>query len=1033
MPRQAGIELASEHGIRTTTWQCSAVKPFAAGALVLCLAAGAARAVSPAESVRLKIAAFEAMPCRANLLSNPSFEQIDANGTPSGWQWDRRNTDATCVADRTVSHSGRQAIRMTNGTTFGPDVYGMLWRARPVRLTEGKYYTMSAWIKSDGPAGADLIGGGEWRYRASVGAGGGQWRRIWSTFTAGPKDRDFILRITTEHPTRATWIDDVKLEEGTTPTFDLPPAGEHARAVVDAEEREMTALGDRPFSVAFSLINSRAMAGTLNVTLSTGESLHQQINLGAGAWHLAVKGETTLPHDAPRTITLRLEQSGKEIARADAQLRFYSAGNALKRLDVLSRHLPALKKDLETIDARGQDVSYPRITLTVLENFVGYAKEDAERGQVKRSLEQIGDLEPMAARLRGELREPLAGRRQFAAVPRWTGTKRPAVKGSSFVAPVRLPGGMVVERPVFFNGYGHFGQVVADMEKWPRYGTNIVQIEFGPRRVFPQEGVTSDAPMCETLGTLDRAQKAGVAVCLLISPHYFPQWAMAKWPQLHKRREGFLQYCLHAPESRELLRRFIAVAIRPLKDHPALHSICLSNEPVNEEEPCEEAKKLWSAWLEKRHGSVAVLNARWGSTFASLAQAPLPDPFARRPAKPVWMDYIRFNQEFFADWHKMLADAVHEVAPGLPVHAKAMTWTLVSGGDIHFGVDATLFGRFSNINGNDSINFYNFDQGEFAQDWLPNAMGYTLQRSALDAPVFNTENHVIVDRERRYVPASQIRAALWQEAIYGQSANTIWVWERCFDRKSDFAGSIMHRPACAEAVGRVNCDLNRAALEVTALQQARPQVLLVQSVTASVWDADAYGDCLSKLFTALSFTGLTPGFVTERQLEAGLVPAAAVVCVPAIGHFSDAALATLRKFQGRLVFVGQDDPMTHDEYGKARGPALSGEKISTNGRVVAAKDLWTQLLAKLPRWNLRPHVELRGADQKPVWGVEWRIAKTAQGLVVNLCNYRPVPLGVTLVRAGKALSARDVLSGDRIAGPLTLQPLEVRLLRLNSK
>jgi hypothetical protein len=981
----------------------------------------------------LKIAAFEAMPCRANLLSNPSFEQIDANGTPSGWQWDRRNTDATCVADRTVSHSGRQAIRMTNGTTFGPDVYGMLWRARPVRLTEGKYYTMSAWIKSDGPAGADLIGGGEWRYRASVGAGGGQWRRIWSTFTAGPKDRDFILRITTEHPTRATWIDDVKLEEGTTPTFDLPPAGEHARAVVDAEEREMTALGDRPFSVAFSLINSRAMAGTLNVTLSTGESLHQQINLGAGAWRLAVKGETTLPHDAPRTITLRLEQSGKEIARADAQLRFYSAGNALKRLDVLSRHLPALKKDLETIDARGQDVSYPRITLTVLENFVGYAKEDAERGQVKRSLEQIGDLEPMAARLRGELREPLAGRRQFAAVPRWTGTKRPAVKGSSFVAPVRLPGGMVVERPVFFNGYGHFGQVVADMEKWPRYGTNIVQIEFGPRRVFPQEGVTSDAPMCETLGTLDRAQKAGVAVCLLISPHYFPQWAMAKWPQLHKRREGFLQYCLHAPESRELLRRFIAVAIRPLKDHPALHSICLSNEPVNEEEPCEEAKKLWSAWLEKRHGSVAVLNARWGSMFASLAQAPLPDPFARRPAKPVWMDYIRFNQEFFADWHKMLADAVHEVAPGLPVHAKAMTWTLVSGGDIHFGVDATLFGRFSNINGNDSINFYNFDQGEFAQDWLPNAMGYTLQRSALDAPVFNTENHVIVDRERRYVPASQIRAALWQEAIYGQSANTIWVWERCFDRKSDFAGSIMHRPACAEAVGRVNCDLNRAALEVTALQQARPQVLLVQSVTASVWDADAYGDCLSKLFTALSFTGLTPGFVTERQLEAGLVPAAAVVCVPAIGHFSDAALATLRKFQGRLVFVGQDDPMTHDEYGKARGPALSGEKISTNGRVVAAKDLWTQLLAKLPRWNLRPHVELRGADQKPVWGVEWRIAKTAQGLVVNLCNYRPVPLGVTLVRAGKALSARDVLSGDRIAGPLTLQPLEVRLLRLNSK
>ena len=43
--------------------------------------------------------------------------------------------------------------------------------------------------------------------------------------------------------------------------------------------------------------------------------------------------------------------------------------------------------------------------------------------------------------------------------------------------------------------------------------------------------------MREMLHTLDRAQKAGVAVCLLISPHYFPHWALAKWPQLQRRRQ----------------------------------------------------------------------------------------------------------------------------------------------------------------------------------------------------------------------------------------------------------------------------------------------------------------------------------------------------------------------------------------------------------------------------------------------------------------------------------------------------------------
>ena len=196
-------------------------------------------------------------------------------------------------------------------------------------------------------------------------------------------------------------------------------------------------------------------------------------------------------------------------------------------------------------------------------------------------------------------------------------------------------------------------------------------------------------------------------------------------------------------------------------------------------------------------------------------------------------------------------------------------------------------------------------EGEFAKDWLPNAMGYTLQRSVLDAPVFNSENHVIIDRETHYIPADQVRCSLWQGAIYGQGATAIWVWERTFDPKSDLFGSIMHRPGCAEAVGRANCDLNRAALEVTALQQAPPQVLVVQSVTASVWDGDVYDDCLRKLFTAFSFTGLKPGFVTERQLEEGLVPAAPVLCLPAISHFSDAALDDASPLQGPAGLRGQ--------------------------------------------------------------------------------------------------------------------------------
>jgi hypothetical protein len=973
---------------------------------------------------------LEPFSCQTNLLSNPGFEEMEANGTPKGWNWDRRNTDAVCLTDRSQAHHGQQSLFLTNGTAFGAHVYGTLWRAQPTRLTQGKTYTMSAWIKSDAPGIVSLIGGADWQFRSQATATHGKWHRMARSFTAGPEDCDFILRINTESVTGGVWLDDVKLEEGSAATIDPNEPSESAPISLDMEESDLAIQGDGAFNLDFAMANCRAVTGAWAVALSSGETWQQPANIATGAWRVRVKGDAFCAHDAPRTLTLRLQEQGKDKAVAEATLRFYSSSNALYRLQALKSRVSALQTHLRTVQERGQDTSYPRVTATVLENFVDYAGEDARQGEVQRSLEQVGDMENMTGRLERELKEALAGQRQFASVPRWTGDKRPKIKSSSFLAPVRMPDGATVERPVFFNGYGHFNRVVSDMEKWPNYGANIIQVEIGPSVIFTEEGRTNEAPVRALLQTLDRAQKSGVAVCLLISPHYLPDWALKKWPNLVKHRDGFLQYCLHAPEGRELLRRFIATLIPPIKDHPALHSICLSNEPVNQEEPCEPARLQWQTWLEKRHGNVASLNSLCGSNFTAFAEVPLPNPFESHPAQAIWMDYIRFNQEFFAGWHQMLADAVHEVAPELPVHAKAMTWTMTSAIEVQRGVEATLFGRFSNINGNDAANMFNYGDEEFAQGWVGNAMGHDLQRSILDAPVFNTENHLITDRDTRPVPAAHIRSALWQAAAHGQSASTIWVWERTFDPKSDFADSIMHRPACAEAVGIVNHDLNRAALEITAIQQTPPQALLLQSVTASVWEAGRYSECLEKLYTALSFTGLKLGFITERQLESGVLPEASAVFVPGITHLSGAALASLRQFKGRLVFIGDNDLLTRDEYGRSAGSTLSGEKIVFNSGSTSARDLHKQLVTRLSAWNLRPDVTVLGTDQQPAWGVEWRSAETRDGLVVNLCNYSKEPATVTLNRNGQVTAGRDVLTGDRINSSLTLSPLEVRLLRL---
>jgi len=1169
-----------------------------------------------AQSLRLTEVTLTPMLVRPNLVANFSFEDVQTDGMPTGWVWDKRNTDATCTVDETQAHSGKRSLKFTNGTPFGAHVYGTLWTAKPIKLKPNKPYTLSAYIKSDDPAIAWVGGGHDWQFRLHFPPTGGKWRRVWMTFTPSEQDAEFVLRVVTESPTKGFWLDDVKLEEGNEPTI-CEPADE--QWLFEPLHSEQLIEGDGVFEIVFNLFAPKSVPklsvnGSMEfasmVAVMGGmpfpplpSPVKRTISLERGAWNLVVTGEAREVDEIPRVMEVLLLIGTKPIARADTVVFYYSPSNAQKRLSRLREKLNEFKRLLDEVRAKGYDIAYPLVTFTVLENFINYAEEDLRhqvakgwqwwinqnadarcdldnkvahsgrysvrltnrtplqphvygtfhltqpvklqagkpytlsawvksddpgtawmgggsnwqfrcyfkptggkwqqftltfvpseadtdfvvrfntdsetegiwiddvalvegeqpdpkkpnlifnpsfelvRSEVIRAFMQINDMEEMARRLERQInnafRQPVprpSSLVPFFEVPRWTGTQRPKISGPSFIAPVTFPSrpSSPVPRPVFFVGYGHFGQVRADIEKFPRYGTNIIQIEFGPSSVFPREGVVSDAPIRETLAVLDRAAKAGVAVNLLISPHYFPQWMLEKYPHLRKRREGFLQYCIHAPESQELLKRYIATIIPPLKDHPALHSICLTNEPVNVEEPCEFALRDWHNWLRNRHGDIQTLNQRWGTNFRHFPEIPLPNPFdLSHVPRPMFLDFVRFNQEWFANWHKMLADAIKAIAPDLPVHAKGMTWTMVNDPDVRYGVDAELFASFSDINGNDSANMYAHGKGEFAQDWLLNAMAFDLQRSVKDAPVFNSENHIIADRETRYIPPEHVRAVLWQGAIHGQSATTIWVWERTFDPKSDFAGSIMHRPACTEAVGLTCLDLNRLAEEVTALQKAPAHVALLHSVSSLVWDGGRYTDCRNKLYTALTFTGVKIGFVTERQLEHGIVPDVPVLFVPNIVHISDAAFETLKRYKGRIVLVGNSDLLSRNEYderrNERRGAQDSWERMAFEYGKTTWRDLWQVLLTKLKYLGVKPLVEVRSETEEPIWGIAWRCAETTNGIIVNLCNYRHDTVKVTLWHNEKPIGGTDLLNNEKSSGSFTLLPLQIRLVQVSIK
>lgn len=943
------------------------------------------------------------------------------------------NTDATLrvVTDR--ARTGKRSLFITNSTPFGAHVYGMAVYQLPLPLQAGKRYTLSAYVYSPSPGIAWLGGGGGWQFRMRLPASPHGWRRVQMTFTPGEGDVPFTLLLITESPTDGIWLDDIQLVEGEEAT----PFAEEGRAralQVEPLREKVEVQGDGAFAVPFLVAIPQGAQVELVATLRQGDqqvaAYSQRASLEAGFHRVTVRGEASEAGSTPYRLTL--EVRGETVrAMGETEMRFYSRAGALRLLEELRTRLPGYEQAVAQLEREGKPTQWARISLTVLQNFVRYVQEDLDYkvttpeggetySEVRRALMQLEELREVEAHLQEEIRRP------SASVSLWR------CRGSR---PLVANGSLSDEEgnPLFFTGYGHFGQVRADIEKFPAYGVNLIQIETGPSALFPAEGMVNDAPIRELQQVLERAERANVAVNLLVSPHYFPEWTLQKYPHLRKRRNGFLQYCLHAPESQQLLREYLRTLIPPLRRYPALQSICLSNEPVSFEEPCEYATRDWHRWLQERHGDLQTLNGRWGTAYTRWEDIPLPNPFDGndRASLPRWYDYIRFNQEFFARWHQMLADTIREVAPDLPIHAKAMSWTLLNDGDVVYGVDAYLFARFSDINGNDSVNFYQHGEGDYAQGWLLNAMSHDLQRSVKQALVFNSENHLIPDRETRPVPAQHIHTALWQAAIHGQCATTIWVWERTYDPRSDFAGSIMHRPACAEAVGRVNLLLNRYAREVTALQQAPVEVMLLDSVTAKVWDGGAYTDALGKLYEALSFTGLKVGFVSERQLEEGQLPPARVLLISQQRHLSERAMETLLRYRGRVVFVGEGDLLTHDEYGRERPFRLPpATRIALPSTRTTAQDLWQVLLRELPQWGLSPRVEVRDEAGNPVWGVAWRTAVRDGRLIVNLCNYRYDGGRLRLWRDGKPARYRLPEEATWHQAPLSLRSLETRLLEV---
>jgi beta-galactosidase len=220
-----------------------------------------------------------------------------------------------------------------------------------------------------------------------------------------------------------------------------------------------------------------------------------------------------------------------------------------------------------------------------------------------------------------------------------------------------------------------------DAARMAAMGLKIVRIaEFAWALMEPREGEFEWAWLDEAVATL---ADAGLEVVLGTPTAAPPRWLTERYPEVlavdaqgRTRQAGSRRHvCFSSPKYFEASRAVVEAMARRYGRHPAVvawqtdneygcHDTILSYSP--------RALQRFREWLQRRYGTIEVLNERWGNVFWSMTcdsfeQVGLPVGLPAL-ANPIHaLDWRRFAGDEVLRFNRMQVDLLREHAPGRDV------------------------------------------------------------------------------------------------------------------------------------------------------------------------------------------------------------------------------------------------------------------------------------------------------------------------------------------------------------------------------
>ncbi len=415
------------------------------------------------------------------------------------------------------------------------------------------------------------------------------------------------------------------------------------------------------------------------------------------------------------------------------------------------------------------------------------------------------------------------------------------------------------------------------------------------------------------IDTLEKAEQNNIAVSVLISPHIFLD-AYSKANGFQITTKGFMNWNINAPAGRAMMEKYIRELIPRIKDYTSLNNICLSNEAQFNVEDCGDFyREDWAKYLSEVYGgSIAALNLTYGTSYTAFSEVDFEHSVAT-PAKTY--DYKKFNDKVLAEWHRWMADIIHELAPDIPLHDKKMGYTSSSNGRASLINNGTGYGEYYDFYDMHGSDYWNYEDDQYKplvkNMWYDYQMSYGPQK-----PVINTEDHIIPDRSTNYNPeiADYTSQDIWQGAVHGRANNVGWVWQRYVAGGStDFIGSILYRPDAISKIGRASMDLNRLAYEVTAVQKDEREVGIIYSDAATLDSSNTMG-AMYEAYAAASFNGKRSIFINDYNK--GMINSCKLLIVSGTDYITDGLLNAIKNYiaNGGKVIVFGENSLKYNEH-----------------------------------------------------------------------------------------------------------------------